>query len=62
MKFKNNFATSMLKFLLNDGLTHISWHLMHAYSPELVTLAVALHHCYEASTLSLTQVKVIELN
>ena len=33
-----------------------------AYTPELVTLAVALHQCYEASTLSLTQVVVVQLN
>ena len=28
-------------------------------APELVTLAVALHMCYEASTLSLTQMTVV---
>ena len=28
--------------------------------PELVTLAITLHYCYEASTLSLTQMEVAQ--
>ena len=29
--------------------------------PELVTIAVAFHQCYKASTLRLTQVEVVQL-
>ena len=36
--------------------------LTSTYAPELVTLAVALRHCYEASTISLTQFELILLN
>ena len=36
--------------------------LISTYTPELVTLVVALCHRYEASTISLTQFELILLN
>ena len=41
-------------YKINNALTT-------TYAPELVTLVVAFHMCYEASTLSLTQVIVAQL-